>query len=348
MSYCISCPEEGYIPQQSVKIYVEDRFYPQVNALISQYYDQIQENMGNEGDGLLLYLPMLWEETPDELMEYITGHHADQLTPLKTVDALRLIWPAEVVDQIKGAGYLQYTMGYSGHQWIRGLNFTPLADGDQPNSTLLAMAGLEEWTPVEEESAGTEAAENPETVEEPEQGMPVFDAAQWEEDDLTMKHASDALAEGHITDEQKEKLNTLIENSRDLIRGGLSIQMIRILAQAQNKLSPLQITEDYRILLPEFNNMEIPLKPLQRAMFIVFQNYPEGVSKADMANLKDEIYAIYRKTSDKWNIIKLKSNVKALCDENGTTFEDKCHAMRRQFLARLDETIACHYLPVIK
>lgn len=342
MSYCISCPEEGYIPQQSVKIYVEDKFYPQVNALISQYYDQIQENMGAEGDGLLLYLPMLWEETPDELMEYITGHLPEQLTPLKTVEALKLIWPAEVVDQIKGAGYLQYTMGYSGHQWIRGLNFTPLADGDQPNSTLLKLAGLEEWTPVEEESTEEPA------VEEEQKETPVFDASQWEDDDLTMKHASDALAEGHITDEQKEKLNTLIENSRDLIRGGLSIQMIRILAQANNKLSPLLITEDFRILLPEFNNMEIPLKPLQRAMFIVFRNYPEGVSKADMENLKDEIYSIYRKTSDKWNIIKLKNNVKALSDDNTTYFEDKCHAMRRQFLARLDETIASHYLPVIK
>lgn len=344
MAYCISCPEEGYIPQQNVKIYVEDQFYPQVNALICQHYDQIQENMGNEGDGLLLYLPMLWEETPDELMEYITGHHADQLKPLKTLESLKLIWPAEVVEQIKGAGYLQYTMGYSGHQWIRGLNFTPLADGDVPNDTLLKLAGIEEWTPSDEEESPAETVEELEDERE----TPVFNAAQWEEDDLTMKHASDALAEGHITDEQKEKLNTLIENSRDLIRGGLSIQMIRILAQAHNKLSPLQITEDFRILLPEFNNMEIPLKPLQRAMFIVFQNHPEGVSKADMANLKDEIYSIYRKTSDKWNILKLKSNVKALSDENATTFEDKCHAMRRQFLARLDETIACHYLPVIK
>lgn len=341
MSYCVSCPEEGYMPQQNIKIYVEDKFYPQVNAFISEHYDQIQENLGNEGEGLLLYLPMLWEETPDELMEYVTGHRADQLKPLKTVESLKRIWPAEVVAQIKGAGYLQYTMGYSGHQWIRGLNFTPLAEGDAPNAALLKLAGVEEWTPAETAPEIEQPAEN-------EPAEPVFDATLWEDDDLTMKHAMDALEEGHITDEQKEKLNTLIESSRDLIRAGLSIQMIRILAQAENELSTLQITEDYRILLPEFNNMEIPLKPLQKAMFIVFQNYPDGVSKADMPGMKDEIYNIYRKTTDKWNIFKLKNNVKALGDEELTTFEDKIHAMRRQFLARLDETIACHYLPVIK
>lgn len=339
MAYCISCPEEGYVPQQNIKIYVEDKFYPQVNAFISEHYDQIQEHLSQEGDGLLLYLPMLWEETPDELMEYVAGHLSSELKPLRTVDALKRIWPTEVVNQIKGAGYLQYTMGYSGHQWVRGLNFTPLADGETPNEVLLKLGGVDEWT----------APEDLPTIELQADGEePVFDPSQWEDDDLTMKHASDALAEGHIAPEQVEKLNLLIENSRDLIRGGLSIQMIRILAQAENQLSPLTITDDYRILLPEFNNMEIPLKPLQRAMFIVFQNYPEGVSKSDMAQLKDEIYSIYRKTSDKWNILKLKSNVKALSDEESTTFEDKIHAMRRQFLARLDETIARHYLPIIK
>lgn len=340
MAYCISCPEEGYIPQQNVKIYVEDQFYPQVNAFINQHYEQIQENLSKDGDGLLLYLPLLWEETPDELMEYITGHHADQLKPLKTVEALRRIWSPEIVSQIKGAGYLHYVMGFESGKWFRGLYFTPLAEDGVPNAELLKMAGVEEWIAPEEA---------PETMEiDLENASDWFNAEAWEEDDQTMKHVADALQAGHITEEQKQKLATLMENSRYLISAGLSIQMIRLLAQAENELSELQITDDYRILLPGFNNMEIPLKPLQKAMFIVFRNHPEGVCKADMSQLSEEIYNIYRKTSDKWNIFKLKSNVKALSDENTTTFEDKCKAMRRQFLARLDETIAKHYLPVIK
>ena len=338
MTYCISCPEEGYIPQQNVKIYVEDHFYPKVNAFIRENYDKIQESLSEAGDGLLLYLPMLWEETPDELIEYITGHHADQLNPLITTEALQRIWPSEVIRQIKGSGSLQYTMGFESGKWMRGLKFTPWADQDIPNETLLRWAGVEEWN---EEGINVQQ-------EEPNIKDIVFDATLWEEDDLTMKHVADAIEEGHITDEQMQKLNLLVEHSRCLISAGLSIQMIRVLAQAENELSTVEITDDFRIILPGLNNMEIPLKPLQTAMYIVFRNHPEGVSKTDMEQLSEDIYSIYKKTSDKWNGFKLKNNVRAWSDTNTTTFEDKCHAMRRQFYARLDETVARHYLPLIK
>lgn len=367
-TYTIPCPQEGYIPQNEIKLYVETAYNAPINAYIQEHYDQIQANLGDKQEGLMLYFPLLWEEMPEELIEFLTGHKPEQLATLSTAEVIRRLWPSQVIDAIQGPALLKYEMRCSRMGFERVFALTPLCDEQgNPTEALLQLAAVPEATDQQTEVGKNPdvAAENTEAVAEntaenepfvPLEPAPepeewpadLFNADFWEEDDLTMKQVADALAEGYLTAEQQTKLEALQDNARSLISAGVSIQMVRLLAQSHNQLSSLQITEDHHIILPEFNNMEIPLAALQKTMFILFSQRPEGVSKADMPAMKDEIYELYRKISDKWNILKLKSNVKELVDQEGDTFEKKCHAMRRQFLARLERSIAEHYLPIIK
>lgn len=43
------------------------------------------------------------------------------------------------------------------------------------------------------------------------------------------------------------------------------------------KLSKLVVTKDLRIFLPDYENMEITMEPLVKAVFLLFLKRPEGI-----------------------------------------------------------------------
>ena len=48
-------------------------------------------------------------------------------------------------------------------------------------------------------------------------------------------------------------------------------------SKTTQKLSKLLITNDFRIFLPDYNNREIHLTPLPKAVFLLFLNHPDGI-----------------------------------------------------------------------
>ena len=71
----------------------------------------------------------------------------------------------------------------------------------------------------------------------------------------------------------------LAEGRTDLLLKAISVpvlEQLRIEA-ARATLSPLLITRDYRFLLPEYNNKEVQLSPIHKALYLLFLNHPEGI-----------------------------------------------------------------------
>lgn len=50
---------------------------------------------------------------------------------------------------------------------------------------------------------------------------------------------------------------------------GYSMPAILIFFEPQQKLSPILVTKDYRIILTDYDNMEILFPPVLKAMFII-------------------------------------------------------------------------------
>lgn len=56
---------------------------------------------------------------------------------------------------------------------------------------------------------------------------------------------------------------------------------------------PIRITDNYRIFLPNRGNMEIEMRPLVKALFILFLKHPEGIRFKELSDYRKELLDIY-------------------------------------------------------
>jgi hypothetical protein len=62
-------------------------------------------------------------------------------------------------------------------------------------------------------------------------------------------------------------------------------------------VSRLRITDDYRILLPDYNNIEVKMGPLYKAVYFLFINHPEGIILQRLEDYHHELVNYYQQTS---------------------------------------------------
>ena len=58
---------------------------------------------------------------------------------------------------------------------------------------------------------------------------------------------------------------------------GISQYILEQLIHPDDRLSRLVIMKDYRLLLPDYNDMEIKMEPLVKAVYLLFLKHPEGI-----------------------------------------------------------------------
>lgn len=65
------------------------------------------------------------------------------------------------------------------------------------------------------------------------------------------------------------------------------------LALSAEHLSPIEVTDDFRIRLPEFNDIEIKMPPLVRIVYLLFLLHPEGIRLKDIADHRRTLQRLY-------------------------------------------------------
>ena len=72
---------------------------------------------------------------------------------------------------------------------------------------------------------------------------------------------------------------------------------LRELMEAEPTLSRIVITKDFRIILPDYNDTEIVMTPLPKAVFMLFLRHPEGIPFKLMRNYRDELLYLYKQVT---------------------------------------------------
>lgn len=139
-----------------------------------------------------------------------------------------------------------------------------------------------------------------------------------------------------LSEEIKERVNKLRLK-------GIDERAIYALFAPECEESRLIITKDYRIILPDFNNMEIKMEPLPKAVFLLFLKHPEGIYFKQLRNYTSELFDIYKAMTNTVDISNVITRLERITDPFDNSINEKCSRIREAFLSQMSEDIAENY-----
>lgn len=125
---------------------------------------------------------------------------------------------------------------------------------------------------------------------------------------------------------------------------GVSEYAIRqIVSLPEPKLSPLTITDDFRIILPDYNNMEITMPTLSKVLFFFYLRHHEGVLFKHLRDHKDELFELYRTISPFEDMEKMERSIEDIIDSTKNSVNEKCSRIKAAFVSQFNDKLAKEY-----
>ena len=151
------------------------------------------------------------------------------------------------------------------------------------------------------------------------------------------------VADEKFDDESKQIVKDVKEKVEQLKLRGINFVTILQLIMEEEPLSRLVITKDFRIFLPDYNNMEIEMTPLPKAVFILFLRHPEGIVFKWLPDYREELKEIYLKMKPAGWTAAVEQSIKALTDPYNNSINEKCARIREAFVGKFKEHLAENY-----
>ena len=125
--------------------------------------------------------------------------------------------------------------------------------------------------------------------------------------------------------------------------GVSALEELRLEA-AKSKLSRLVITEDYRFVLADYQNKEIELQPVHKAVYLLFLAHPEGIEFKHLSDYREELLRYYLATARNMDKQKIEESVDHLVDPLDNAINEKCSRIKRVIHGLMDEYTASYYI----
>ena len=308
-------------------IYVENEYDEAVNEFILRNYDKICENFRYRGYEFC-YLPKLVGEISEELLAYHSpGDKNSKTTSVKSSFLLDFMAHPENREKIKPS--LIYALKgiplEEGEAMaVCGLKFGDISLFRKDLDDILQLI-INELEPVQV-SWGLNLDEFRKNYKEGEAIEPL------------------KSADEEFDDESRQLMWEIRKRIERLQVKGISKYLLEQAIFEQPKLSRLVVTHDYRILLPDYNNMEIVMTPLVKAVFILFLSHPEGIPFKSLADYHKELLGIYLTIKgENEPTEEILKSICAITDPFNNSINEKCARIREAFVSQFDEEIAKHY-----
>ena len=142
----------------------------------------------------------------------------------------------------------------------------------------------------------------------------------------------------------KEKLTYAEINQALNIMESLRVKMLFSQNFKQNvPLSKLVIDERKRIFLPDFGNIEIKLRPLEKTLYLFYLNHPEGVGLSFLRGKREELYEIYTSLSSIGNLQEMKNRIDDMANITSNSAAEKISKIKAAFVKAIGEELAKNY-----
>ena len=145
--------------------------------------------------------------------------------------------------------------------------------------------------------------------------------------------ASDSPADSQFNSQKGgENIEDLMEEVRERIvklrQRGIAEYLLEQLIHPDNRLSRLVVTKDYRIVLPDYNDMEIKMEPF---MFKCLPDY------------REELARIYAELRPVGLTDKALQSIEDVTNPLLNSINEKCARIRGAFVGQFDDYMARHY-----
>jgi len=142
----------------------------------------------------------------------------------------------------------------------------------------------------------------------------------------------------------KDKIPTPVIHHALAIMESLRVKML----YAQNfrqESSPsrLLIDEQFRIFLQDYGNIEIKLRPLEKALYILFLSHPEGIFLSSLSDFRQELYDIYTGISHMGTLREMQGRIDEMVNALSNSANEKIARIKRVFEEAIGNELAKHY-----
>ena len=136
------------------------------------------------------------------------------------------------------------------------------------------------------------------------------------------------------------------EGRTDLLLRAIGVPMLEELRieAAKGQLSRLMITQDYRFVLTDYDNKEVELQPVHKAVYLLFLAHPEGIEFKRLADYREELTQYYMATAKLMDKEKIIEGVEHLVNPLDNAINEKCSRIKKAFLELMDEYRASYYI----
>lgn len=142
----------------------------------------------------------------------------------------------------------------------------------------------------------------------------------------------------------KDKLSLPVIHHALKLMESLRVKML----YAQNfrqetPLSILLIDEQKRFFLSDFGNIEIKLRPLEKALYLLFIRHPEGIFLSCLSEHRQELYQVYETLSTIGMRVEMKTRIDDLVNVLNNSANEKMSRIKRVFENAIGNQLARNY-----
>lgn len=124
---------------------------------------------------------------------------------------------------------------------------------------------------------------------------------------------------------------------------GVTIDELELMLGYTVKLSHLRITRSGRIILPEYDNKEVKMTNVAKALYFLYLRHPDGLRYKEIADHKDELLQIYGNISGRDDPAEIEKSIDLLVDPYGNALNVNASRVKTAFRNAVSDRIARFY-----
>lgn len=383
MKYTVAFKGLPFEPDKKQVVYVENLYDGRINALVKDNYQQIRWIFGRANLDFI-YLPMFFndEETREKVLYYAPYLTTEIIENAELRSCYLLGYMSHQENREKITPSLLYSPKKNGEEWIfQGQTIDIDEEGhsltiqwfedtaaeiedefseEESNGARLHVRRYDEDDGIlyrsdddwDEDESKVEYSSTPNLWDQCGRKLIKFGKKCVEEEDgyLETSHEPSSSSLDEILDEDvRETLEELEKKIERLRLLGIPLDAIVDFVARYETISRLRITDNLRILLPDYGNREVLMGPLFKAIYFLFLNHPEGIILQQLESYHHELVNYYLQTSHKKELTgRMLETINTLEYPGNNNINSILSKIKAYFRATIDEHLAKHYYIVGK